>query len=192
MPKVKHDGITFDSELEVQYYEHLKELGVEFIYHPKTPIKLNTKNTYTPDFIVFYNDRIEIIETKGYSQFSFMKDNMIHNLMIEKNKDDLMFFVLENSANFVNEIVGKDIIYRKIKYLKSFGWVNFDFKNPNTIANKRKNKIIELETEIKELKEYKKKAERYFSYLKKINSGIKLTKPQQEWVKQFINELMEE
>jgi cell shape-determining protein MreC len=86
----------------------------------------------------------------------------------------------------------RDVIYKKIKHLKTYGWVDFDFKNPNTIANKRKTKIAELEAENKELKEYKKKAERYFSYLKKINSGIKLTKPQQEWVKQFINELMEE
>ena len=187
MAKVKYEGITFDSDLEVEYYKYLKELGVEFIYHPQTPIKLNSKNSYTPDFIVYYDDRIEIVETKGYSQFSFMKDNMIHNLMLEKDKDDLMFFVLENTlqANFINEVVGKDIIYRKIKYLQSHGWVDFDFKNPNTIANKRKQKITELETENKELREYKKNAERYFSYCSKIAQRIKLTKPQLTWMKEF-------
>lgn len=185
MAKVKYDNITFDSELEVEYYKYLKERGIDFIYHPKTPIKLNSKNTYTPDFIVIHSNCIEIVETKGYSQFSFMKDNMIHNLMLEKDKDDLFDFVV---ANGVYDIVGKDIIYRKIKYLQSHGWVDFDFKNPNTIANKRKQKITELETENKELREYKKNAERYFSYCKKIAQRIKLTKPQQEWMKNYEKE----
>ena len=187
MAKVKYDNITFDSELEVEYYKHLKEIGANFIYHPKKPIHINSKNTYTPDFIVIYNNRIEIVETKGYSQFSFMKDNMIHNVMLEKSKDDLFEFVLDNGLT-ENEIFCKDIIYKKIKYLKSHGWVDFDFKNPNTISNKRKNKIIELEAEIDDLKEFKKNVTRYFSYIRKINSGVKLTKNQIEWKNNFEKE----
>ena len=35
----------------------------------------------------------------------------------------------------------KNIKYRKIKYMSKFGWVDFSFKNPNTIANKRKMKL---------------------------------------------------
>ena len=65
MPKVRYNDITFDSELEIEYYKHLQDERLFFVYHPKTPIKLNSKNTYTPDFIVFYDDRIEIVETKA-------------------------------------------------------------------------------------------------------------------------------
>lgn len=187
MPKVRYDNITFDSELEIEYYKHLKEQKLEFIYHPKKPIYINSKNTYTPDFIVFYDDRIEIIETKGYSQFSFMKDNMIHNCMLEKSIDDLLEFLYDNGT-LECETLGKDIVYKKIKFLKTFGWVDFDFKNPNTLSNQRKNKIIELEEELKKANLYKKNVERYFSYLRNIKNGKKLTKPQQEWKYNFEKE----
>ena len=183
MPKVRYNNITFDSDLEIEYYKYLKEQNLDFIYHPKKPIHINSKNNYYPDFIVFYNDRIEIVETKGYSQFSFMKDNMIHNTMLEKTTDDLIDYLLINDID-EKELIGKDILYRKIKYLKTYGWVDFDFKNPNTIANQRKNKIIELQSQLKELELYKKNVERYFSYLRKD----KLTKQQQEWKLNFERE----
>ena len=32
-------------------------------------------------------------------------------------------------------------VYKKVKYLKAYGFVDWDFKNPNTIANKRKEKF---------------------------------------------------
>ena len=185
MPKVRYDNITFDSELEVEYYKYLKEQNLEFIYHPKKPIHINSKNSYTPDFIVFYDDRIEIIETKGYNQYSFMRDNMIHNFMQELYLDQKIDFLIDNGIE-ESSIIGKDVVYKKIKYLKSFGWVDFDFKNPNTISKQRKNKIIELEKEIKELELYKKNVERYFSYLRKD----KLTKQQQEWKLKFEKEVI--
>ena len=187
MPKVRYDNITFDSELEVEYYKYLKDNNLKFIYQPKKPIRINSKNTYTPDFIVFYDDRIEIIETKGYNQFSFMRDNMIHNFMVEMYLDQKIDFLIENGI-LEEEIIGKDVAYKKIKYLKSYGWVDFDFKNPNTLANNRKNKIIELEKELKELNTFKKNVERYFSYIRKINQDNKLTKQQLEWKYNFEKE----
>jgi hypothetical protein len=175
--KIQYDGILFDSELEVEYYKHLCKEKVHFIYHPKVPIKLNAKNNYTPDFIVFYQDRIEIIETKGYNQYSYMRDNMIHNAMLEKCEYELIDYLNDNEI-IVN---GKKVVYKKIKYLKGHGWVDFDFKNPNTIANKRKNKIKELESELKANRELIKNYERYFTYNKKG----KLTKKQTEWLINF-------
>ena len=185
MPKVRYDNITFDSELEVSYYQYLMENNIRNIYHPKHPIYINSKNKYTPDFICIYDDRIEIVETKGYNQFSFQRDNMIHNAMLEKTIDDLVDYLKENG--FIDsDLVGKDIKYKKIKYLKSFGWVDFDFKNPNTLANNRKQKIIELEKELKELNLYKKNCDRYFNYLRQVNhNGKKLTKSQLEWKYNF-------
>lgn len=187
MPKVRYKNITFDSDLEVEYYKYLKEQNLNLIYHPHNPIYINSKNTYTPDFIVFYNDRIEIVETKGFNQFSYMRDNMIHNVMLEKTEDDLKEFLIDNDipSDYVHSM---RVIYKKIKFLKSFGWVDFDFKNPNTIANKRKEKINELEQQLKELINYKKNTERYFSYLINIENGKKLTKPQVEWIEKFETE----
>lgn len=187
MAKVRYDNVTFDSDLEVEYYKYLKEQKVNFIYHPKKPIHINSKNTYTPDFIVFYDDRIEIVETKGYNQYSFMRDNMIHNYMQEMYLDQKLDFLYDNGVLEV-ETIGKDIVYKKIKYLKSFGWVDFDFKNPNTLSNNRKNKIIELEKELKDLNNYKKDIERYFNYIRNINNNKKLTKQQREWKYNFEKE----
>lgn len=181
--KIEYNGIMYDSDLEIKYEKYLEENDIKHIYHPKVQIKLNKNNKYTPDFITFYNDRVEIIETKGYNQFSFMKDNITHNLMLEKSIDELVEFLNDNGIDN-SELEGKDIVYKKIKYLKAYGFVDFNFKNPNTLANKRKNTIESQKEELKSLRLYKKKCERYFSYLKKD----KLTKQQLEWKNTFEKE----
>ena len=194
MPKVEYLGIKFDSELEVEYYKHLekeKEQGkiTYFLYHPKQPIKVTSNNSYTPDFVVYYADtfgfleRCEIVETKGYSQFSFMKDNMIHNIMNSKTETELKEWLALN-----NLIYKCKVVYKKIKYLKAYGFVDWDFKNPNTLANKRKEKINDLSAELKELKEFKKNALRFFNYWSKPN---KLTKKQKEWFDKYVLEIKE-
>lgn len=184
--KVEYKGLKFDSELEVDYYKHLEE-EIEkeetdlmwWYYHPRKPIPITKGNNYTPDFIVSYKDRYEIIETKGYNQFSFMRDNMIHNVMLSKSENELREWLVLNDVEVKPD---KKIIYKKIKYLQSFGFVDFDFKNPNTLSNKRKNKIVELNEEIKELKKELKDAERYFNY---SNKKV-LTKQQQEWYNSYV------
>ena len=201
MSKVKYDDITFDSELEVEYYKYLVELyenGVitSFYYHPSIPIKITKNNTYTPDFVVFYLDRrIEIVETKGYNPYSKMRDDMIHQVMKSKSEQELRDWIKENfSFNIYLYIDGDNysVVYRKVKYLKAYGFVDWDFKNPNTIANKRKEKINDLSTEIKELRDFKKEAERYFRYHLKIVNNEKLTKPQKEWYYNYMKKLREE
>lgn len=201
MPKVKYDDITFDSELEVEYYKYLVELyakGVitSFYYHPAIPIKITKNNTYTPDFVVFYLDRrIEIVETKGYNPYSKMRDDMIHQVMLSKPEQELRDWIKENfDFNFYLYVDGDNyrVVYRKVKYLKAYGFVDWDFKNPNTIANKRKEKINDLSSEIKELRDFKKEAERYFRYHLKIVNNEKLTKPQKEWYYNYAKKLREE
>ena len=187
MPKVKYDGITFDSELEVEYYKYLEEQLLYFVYHPKIGIEVTKNNKYYPDFVVYYSDRIEIVETKGYSQFSFMKDNMVHNIMLQKTEQELQDWLKLNGL-----ICDMPTTYRKVKYLKAYGFVDWDFKNPNTIANKRKEKINEQSAEIKELRDFKKEAERYFRYHLKIVNNEKLTKPQKEWYYKYVEKLRRE
>ena len=203
MPKVKYDNITFDSELEVEYYKYLVELyanGVitSFYYHPSIPIKITKNNTYTPDFVVFYMDnKIEIVETKGYNPYSKMRDDMIHQVMQSKSEQELRDWLNKNydsvyDNKFQLKFNNYRVVYRKVKYLKAYGFVDWDFKNPNTIANKRKEKINDLSSEIKELRNFKKEAERYFRYNLKIVNNEKLTKPQKEWYYNYTKKLREE
>ena len=200
MPKVKFDGIQFDSELEVEYYKYLEELlkkgeVITFSYHPAIPIQVTKNNSYTPDFVVFYwNSRIEIVETKGFNPYSKMRDDMIHNIMLQKTEQELRDWINENyTFNIYGNSVNCNsyrVVYRKVKYLKAYGFVDWDFKNPNTIANKRKEKINEQQDEIKALKDFKKNAERYFTYYVKLKNMGKLTKPQREWYINYEKELM--
>ena len=202
MPKVKYDNITFDSDLEVEYYKYLKELEVkgdvlDFVYHPDSMPNLVGKRSYTPDFLVAYQDRIEIVECKGYNPYSKMIDDQIHNVMLSKNEYFLQAYVHGVIANHVirfcsDHWIIKQVVYRKIKYLKAYGFVDWDFKNPNTIANKRKEKINEQQDEIKALREFKKNAERYFKYHLKIVDNEKLTKTQREWYFKYVEELRKE
>ena len=202
MPKVKYGDITFDSELEVEYYKYLQELYEKgliraFFYHPAVPIKITKNNTYTPDFVVFYPVRIEIVEVKGYNPYSKMRDDMIHQVMLSKSEQELRDWLNENyDAVYDNKLQVNlncfRVAYRKIKYLKAYGFVDWDFKNPNTIANKRKEKINDLSTEIKELRDFKKDAERYFRYHIKVVQNEKLTKPQKEWYYNYTKKLREE
>lgn len=207
MPKVKYDDITFDSELEVEYYKKLIQeqkdgLVLEFIYHPEHIQNLVGKRNYTPDYLVLYPDRIEIIELKGYNPYSKMIDDQIHNVMLSKSERWLASYVL----GIINSQYGtlykvyewqvnaarENVVYKKLKYLKAYGFVDWDFKNPNTIANKRKEKINDLSSEIKELRDFKKEAERYFRYHLKIVNNEKLTKPQKEWYYNYTKKLREE
>ena len=90
---------------------------------------------------------------------------------------------------FLDKITVDEVGYRKIKYLQSYGFVDWDFKNPNTLANKRKEKILSQKDEIKELKEFKKNAERYFTYYVKLKNMGKLSKAQREWYINYEKEL---
>ncbi len=190
MPKITHNGVTYDSQLEVDYAEYLKELVANgkvltYLYHPMSIPNLVGKRSYTPDFLVVYSDnRIEVVETKGFNQFSYMVDNQIHYAMKNLSKDYLKEYVEENGFSTRD----KEVVYRKVKYLKSHGWVDFEWKNPNTLANNRKSKIEALEKENKTLKKELKDFERFFSYYVKMGKYKDLTKAQAQWFNDFIYE----
>lgn len=182
MGNITYDGMKFDSQLEADYWAYLKTQDgiIAKLYHLNTPIQVTRGNTYTPDFVVIYSDRIEIVETKGYNPYSKMRDDMIHQVMLSKSEQDLKQYLIDNGFTFSDN--NKKIIYRKIKYLKAYGFVDWDFKNPNTIANKRKAKIDDLSVEIKDLREFQKDTIRYWGYQAKIAKNEKITKQQREWI----------
>lgn len=185
MPKIYYEDLIFDSQLEVDYYKYLVELVnkeelEDFIYHPCS-IQLTNIDSYTPDFILFYKDKIEIIETKGYNQFSYLRDKIVDSLMKNKTYNELADYVRTNFSSYINLQNFKNIKYRKIKYMSKFGWVDFSFKNPNTIANKRKIKIEDLEKENKQLK---KELKDYHKFYKLINKE-KLNSKENIWLQEF-------
>lgn len=169
MPKVMHNDIQFDSHLEVSYYQHLYENGYTlivpskvcfvssksgyFYYHAKIPIQLAGRK-YTPDFIVFKENVIEIIETKGWNQFSYMADNMVHNQMAQMTKQALRSWLHANNLITKHDLFNVNVVYKKIKFLKAHGWVDFKWKNPNTLANKRKIKLDQQKADHKNDKAY--------------------------------------
>ena len=190
--RVSYKGRILDSELEMNYMIHLEENNMRFLYqdeYKKKPIKINLgrRKSYVPDFIVFDDEEktITIVETKGYAKWSANEDNNIMDFMRNKIATD-KDFLIEWLVELEIDTRGYDICYRRLKFLKGFGFVDYDFKNPNTIANQRKNKITELTAENKELKDKVKKYERYITYCLKD----KLTKPQREWKYEFEKEFL--
>lgn len=195
MGKVNYEGIEFDSELEVNYYKYLKEKNINFKYqneYSKNPIKieLGRRKTYTPDFIVYDDETkiITIVETKGYAKWSANEDDNIMDFMKNQVKNNPYFII-----SWLKEINAyKDnysVSYQRIRFNQTYGWVDYKFKSPNTIANKRKAKINDLNSEIKDLREFKKNAERYFKYHLKLVCKGKLTKQQNEWYCNYVEEL---
>ena len=195
MPKVNYNGIEFDSNLEVNYYKYLKEKNINFKYqneYSKNPIKieLGRRKTYKPDFIVYDDGAkiITIVETKGYAKWSANEDNNIMDFMKNQVKNNPYFVI-----SWLKEIKAyKDnysVSYQRIRFNQTYGWVDYNFKNPNTLANKRKEKIQEQSSEIKGLREFKKNALRYFTYHLKIVNNEKLTKSQREWYYKYVEEI---
>lgn len=193
MPKVKYDNITFDSELEVNYYKHLIEKGTKFIYHLPHPIELDfMERGYTPDFIEFYpvweSDMLDcvIVETKGYNQFSARMDSVIHNAMnkITKTKNDMLREWLSKNDVDVNKI--RNITYQKTKYLKAHGFVDFKFKPPGH-KDAWKNRALIAEEELKIVNKNLKKALR----LIELADKVKLTKSETVRAKLLFKEMFE-
>lgn len=177
MPKSKKHGITFDSDWEVFYWEKLTEEKINFIYHPSyMPL---AGKSYEPDFLEYDDGVVTLIEIKStYNPYSRYKDDQFHMALknlVKYEQDTLIKYCQDEFMLPVREVK-----YRKIKFLKKHGFVDFSFKSP-TLKDAWKKKATELEEELKstnkELKDYK----RYVAYLQKA----KLTKPQREWLAEF-------
>ena len=80
--------------------------------------------------------------------------------------------------------------YIKIKFLKAYGWVDYDWKNPNTRVSQQKAKINDLSAELKELKDFKKNEMRYWGYVLKMINHEKMTKSQLDWYTTYYNSMV--
>ena len=188
MGKVNYDNLSFDSEWEKEFYLHLiNDLGISKnnIWRNILPITgLIARKRYTPDFIFLKDKTFHIVEVKGnYNPYAnHFQDEMIHKEMKAKDQDELRQYV---SINGIDTYFDDKFIYEKVKFLKAYGWVDYDWKNPNTRVSQQKEKINDLSAELKELKEFKKNALRYWSYKFKQANKEKLTKKQCEWLENY-------
>jgi len=185
--KIESNGIVFDSELELEYYNYLCKNKINFFYQNKykgIQINLGRRKNYTPDFVVYNHEEktITIIEMKGYAKWSANEDNNIMDFMKNKVATDVEFLIrwLKDNNLYVE---GYTIKYSRLKHNKTYGFVDYEWKNPNSLSNRRKEKVIVLENENKALKKALKEYERYFAYKNKE----KPTKAQLEWVIAFEN-----
>lgn len=195
--RIKYNEINFDSELEVNYYNYLKENNIEFKYqneYEKNPIKVNIgrRKNYTPDFIIYDNESkiITVVETKGWTKWSGNDDNSIMDFMTNQAKENPVFII-----SWLKEINGyKDgytVNYRRIKFIKKFGFVDYDFENPNSQINKARNKIKTQKEELKELSQFKKDTIKYFKLSRKSLTE-KLTTKQKEFRENYRNQIEKE
>lgn len=194
MSKVFYNGLSFDSEWEKGFYLHLindLKINENDIWRNIEPITdLMARKKYTPDFI--YYDKgtktFHIVEVKGnYNPFAnHFQDDMIHKEMKAKDQMDLRLYV---QSNGIETYFDDHFIYEKVKLLKAYGWVDYEWKNPNNRVSQQKAKINDLSVELKELKEFKKNMLRYLTYHKKIVENQKLTKSQKEWYYNYVNEI---
>ena len=121
-----YDGINFKSKFESFIYKMLKESGLKFSYEDYTitlmegfyPTKTSyiprkkkgirvtefkekiRSMTYTPDFTVFNNDKIYLIEVKGYETDRYIvKRKLLLKYIDDKN---MIFFEIHTKKDMVN------------------------------------------------------------------------------------------
>lgn len=126
---LKYDGITFKSKLEKMAYQTLKEYNLPVAYEPMTftiwegfkptvpfydknkttrMLKLNQKKiisiTYTPDFIIQYNNYTVILELKGRENDCFYLKKKIFRKWLEKYKPKSVYFEIYTKKQLLQAI----------------------------------------------------------------------------------------
>ena len=123
---VSYDGINFKSKFEASIYKMLKESELKFSYEDYTitlmagfyPTKTSyiprkkrgirvtefkekiRSMTYTPDFTVFNNDKIYLIEVKGYETDRYIvKRKLLLKYIDDKN---MIFFEIHTKKDMIN------------------------------------------------------------------------------------------
>ena len=141
--KVSKYGENFRSKLELYCYEQLLKYELPFEYEKKKYVLVapsknefdlyvsrkvrgksakqlvkssprNQAMTYTPDFLVYYNNTIYIIETKGFETPAFqVKIKLFKNMLNDLSEQDNYVLMIPKSQyqirECINIILGKEI-----------------------------------------------------------------------------------
>jgi hypothetical protein len=126
---LEYEGITFKSKLEKMAYQTLRENSLPVKYEPqkfiiwegfkptvpfynKDPktrmLKLENKKiiniTYTPDFIINYNNHLIILELKGLENDLFPMKKKMFRKWLEENEPNSMFFEIYTKKQLLQAI----------------------------------------------------------------------------------------
>lgn len=131
---ISYNGIKFKSKIEVSIYKLLEQSGLKFSYEDFTitllegfyPTKVSyiprkkrgirvtefkekvRSMTYTPDFTVFKNDKVYLIEVKGFETDRYIVKRKLLLKYIEDK--DMLFFEIHTIKDMINciEIIKND------------------------------------------------------------------------------------
>ena len=126
---LEYDGIFFKSKLEKMAYQTLKEQGFPVLYEPKKFIiwegfrpnvpfynkdtstrmlKMDSKKvidiSYTPDLMFEYNNRLIIIEMKGFENNTYPLKKKIFRKWLESNYPNSIYFEIFTKKQLLQAI----------------------------------------------------------------------------------------
>lgn len=126
---LEYDGISFKSKLEKMAYQTLKEQGFPVLYEPKKFIiwegfrpnvpfynkdastrmlKMDSKKvidiSYTPDLMFEYNNRLIIIEMKGFENNTYPLKKKIFRKWLESNYPNSIYFEIFTKKQLLQAI----------------------------------------------------------------------------------------
>ena len=126
---LEYDGISFKSKLEKMAYQTLKEQGFPVQYEPKKFIiwegfrpnvpfynkdtstrmlKMDSKKvidiSYTPDLMFEYNNRLIIIEMKGFENNTYPLKKKIFRKWLESNYPNSIYFEIFTKKQLLQAI----------------------------------------------------------------------------------------
>lgn len=175
----KYNGIEFSSQIGLSYYKEMLEKDFVLTIYTNIKYPLSKKyGGYYPMFIIEYNNHYEIIDVRSYANSSNSKAVTISNEIKEKTPQELRDYV----SNNIGFECGKPCIYRKLRYIKTLGFVDFNF---NANEAKKEKKKEEDKTLREELKELRAKVREFDKFINLMNKGDKLKRDEKRWLNEF-------
>lgn len=174
-----YDGKKFKSTKDLIYYKELLENdNVLTIYmNIKEPL-IKKYGNYTPTFIVEYKTHYELVDIVLYTSPSKSKTILIMNEIAQKSSLELEEYI-SSALGYKCE---KRVIYRKLRYIKSLGFVNFDYDYREEKKQKQKQEIKSIYEEVKTLRA---KVREYERFITLMNKGDKLRRDEKRWLNEF-------
>lgn len=174
-----YDGKKFKSTKDLIYYKELLENDdVLTIYmNIKEPL-IKKYGNYTPTFIVEYKTHYELVDIVLYTSPTKSKTILILNEIAQKSPLELEEYI----SSALGYKCDKRVIYRKLRYVKSLGFVNYDYDYREEKKRKQKQEIKSIYEEVKILRA---KVREYEKFINLMNKGDKLRRDEKRWLNEF-------
>lgn len=175
----KYNGIEFKSEKDLLYYKELLDNDeVLTIYTQIKEPLIKKYGGYKPTFIVEYKTHYELVDIVIYTSATKSKTILMLNEIAQKSLLELQEYI-STALGYKCE---KRVIYRKLRYIKSLGFVNFDYDYREDKKLKQKQEIKSIYEEVKSLRA---KVREYERFITLMNKGNKLRRDEKRWLNEF-------